>query len=367
MADSPAITYEGIDHSEHDAQFRRDYSLPGDRLRVDPSARITGVDTKELTDTLGTGVLTVSRTVMSGRDVDGIMGTRTEVIPTYEFEGVEGRFSAKAFQHELGEGGAHAIVAVRDGELWSVPMSTNGKGELTAVEGPPREITGFTGKHLADLHPDGVEGLKADISSEGNQAVIADVYHRNAVSFEDRTGPIEVVGMPMIYGAPSADEFAMASKAIDAAAFEKRVGEVVRDSEKLLQNGGLEHEDGRERTEITDLLGALDARRREPTMQNSGHVLDAAEATLGMMDDAGLSGRPAWDKLAYSVEAAGRAGDALLRSSYADLGLQPAAARQMESLARQHDDAMDAHSTKPSALNPAAKGAALASQAGRGM
>lgn len=367
MADEPAITYEGIDHSEHDAQFRRDYALPGDRLRVDPSARIAGVDIRSLADTLGQEPLTVARTVLSGRDVEGVLGTRTEVIPTYEFEGVEGRFSAKAFQHELGEGGAHSIVAVRDGEMWSVPMATNGKGEMTQAEGPAREIVGFAGKRLEDLHPEGVEGLKTEIGSEGRRAIIADVYHRNAVAFDDRTGPINVVAMPMIYGSPDDREMAIASPMIDAAAFEKRIGEVVRDSEALLRSGGLGHEDGRERSEVTDLVGALDARRREPTMQNSGHVLDAANATLGMLDDNGQSGRPGWEKLAYSVEAAERAGDTLLKGRYADLGITAAAARDMESLARQHDGAMDAAEPRPAAPSQAARGAALASQAGRGM
>ena len=366
MADAPTITYEGIDHSEHEAMFRKDYAMPGERLRVNPSAKIHDVDMKELETKLGTDALTISKTVMTGvHEKDIIGGERTMVIPTYEFEGVEGRYSAKAFQHELGESGAHAIVAVRDGEMWSVPMTTNGKGEMTDVEGPAREIVGFTGRHLDNLHPEGVEGLKTEIGSEGNQAVIADVYSRNAVAFEDRTGPINVVAMPMVYGAPNEREMALASPAIDTAIFEKRIGEVARDSEALLRVGGMEDQDGRERSEITDLVDALDARKREPSMKNGGYVLDAANATLGMMDDNSMSSRPVFDKLAYSVEAAERAGDAVLRHRYADLGLEPAVARQMEALSKQHDEAMDA--PKPSAPNQAARGAAMASQAGRGV
>jgi len=362
MADAPTITYEGDDTSEHDERFRRLYAMPGERLRVDPKARVEGVAGSTLGETIGTEPLTVSRTVMTGE--------QPYVRPEYEFEGVEGRFSAGLFQHEKGEQNMHAVLEMRDSEMWAVPIEikfgneAEGTKDVVTLQGPAREITGFTGRSTDQIHPEGLEGMRSEVA---NGSFTADLYVRNATTFEDSTGPVEVVAMPMSYGAPSELESAVAGPAIDAAAFEKRVGEVVRDSEALLRTGGLEHENGGERSEITDLVGALDARRREPTMQNSGHVLDAANATLGMMDDTGQSGRPGWDKLAYSVEAAERAGDTLLKNRYADLGLTAASARDMESLAKQHDDAVEAGTSKPNAPSPAIKGAVLASQAARSM
>jgi hypothetical protein len=361
MADGP-ITYEGDDTSEHDERFRRQYALPGDRLRIKAETRVEGVVAADVAETIGTDPLTVSKTVLTGE--------RPYVRPEYEFEGVEGRFNAAFFQHEKGEQGMHAVLQMRDSELWAVPIDIKfgnpeeGTPDVVSLTGPAREITGFAGRSTDEIHPDGLTGLRDEAAKD---AFTADLYVRNATAFEDRTGPVEIVAMPMSYGALSDLQSAVATPAIDEAAFEKRVGEVVRDSEALLKAGGLEREDGSERTEITDLAGALDARRREPTMQNSGQVLDAANATLGMMDDVGQSGRPGWEKLAYSVEAAERAGDTLLKNRYADLGLTAAAARDMETLARQHDEAMDADAGRPGTPSPALKGAVLASQAGRGM
>ncbi|MFZ3482035.1 hypothetical protein [Sphingomonas sp. 3-13AW] len=356
MADSP-ITYEGDDTSVHEATFVKHYALPGDKLRVDPRARIEGVNTQALVDDLGTDVLTVSKTVMKGEGA--------YVLPTYEFEGVEGRFNAKAFQHELGEAGMHGVIAMRDGEMWAVPMETK-EGKLIAVEGPAREIVGLTGKLADEIHPEGLDGLRKELEEGAFQV---DLYHRNATSFDDQTGPVNIVAMPMTYGRPADDELAIANRAIDTAVFEKRIGEVVRDSAALLKDlvqlGGGSHEDGRERSEITELVDALNARTRAPTVQNGGRVLDAAEATLGMLDDIGRSNSGDFDALATSVEAAGRAGDALLRSRYSDLGLEPAAARDMESLARAHDEAMDAG--QKAAPSTAVAGAAMAAMSQRGM
>jgi len=361
MADSP-ITYEGDDISEHDERFRKQYALPGDRLRLKPETRVEGVPAADVAETVGTDPLTVSKTVLTGE--------RPYVRPEYEFEGVEGRFNAAFFQHEKGEKGMHAVLEMREGELWAVPIDIKfgnpeeGTKDVVSLTGPAREITGLAGRSTDEIHPDGFAGLRDEAARE---AFTADLYVRNATSFEDRTGPVEIVAMPMSYGALSDLQSAVATPAIDEAAFQKRIGEVARDSEALLKAGGLEREDGGERSEITDLVGALDARRREPTMQNGGQVLDAANATLGMMDDVGQSGRPGWEKLAYSVEAAERAGDTLLKNRYADLGITAAAARDMESLAKQHDDAMDAGTARPNAPSAAVRGAALASQAGRGV
>lgn len=361
MADEPAITYEGIEHSEHDAMFRKAYALPGERLRVDPAARILTIDVKEIEAVLGREPLTVSKTVMSGID-DG--GTRSSVIPEYEFEGVEGRFHAKAFQHEKGESGMHAVVAMRDGEMWTVPMDENDGGKILAPNAVAREIVGFAGRNQDDIHPEGLDGLKKELSSNENPTMLADVYHRNAVAFGDRTGPIEVVAMPMVYGAPEEAQTRAAGMLIDQAVFEKRINEVSRNADGVLRKGGLETADGHEPPEVTEMLDALQARSKEPSPRNSGAVLDAAEAMLGMMDDRSLSRGKDFDDLSRSVDAAGRAGDAVLRNRYSDLGLEPAAARDMESLARQHDAAMDAGTTKadqtPSRPSAASIGAASA-------
>lgn len=352
MADSP-ITYEGDDTSDHDERFRRQYALPGDRLRVDPEARVEGVEGAKLAETLGTDPLTVSKTVMTGE--------QPYVRPEYEFEGVDGRFSTRLFQHEKGEQSMHAVIMMRDEEMWAIPIDTKygnseeGTKDVVTQQGPAREITGFAGRMTDEIHPEGLEGMRAEVLGGG---FTAELYVRNAKDFGDRTGPIDIVAMPMAYGGPSEMEAHVANVAIDQAAFDKRIGEVVRDSEQLLKSAGLEAPDGGERSEITDLVGAIDAHRRQPTPQNAGNVLDAAGATLGMMDDASLSSHPSFDRLATSVEAAERAGDTLLARRYSDLGMTAAAARDMESLARQHDDAMEAgDKPRPTA---AVAGAAMA-------
>lgn len=238
----------------------------------------------------------------------------------------------------------HAVVVMRDEELWAVPVDIKygnpeeNTQDVATPEGPAREIVGLAGRMTDSIHPDGLEGLRAE-ALQG--PFMADLYVRNATTFEDRTGPIDVVAMPMSYGAPFAQAAEVASAAIDEAAFNKRIGEVARDSEQLLRSGGLEAPDGGERSEITELVGALDAHRRQPTPERAGNLLDAAGATLGMLDDNALSSHPSFDRLATSVDAAERAGDALLKSRYSDLGLAPGVARDMEALARQHDAAMD--------------------------
>jgi hypothetical protein len=352
MADSP-ITYEGDDTRDHDERFRRLYAMPGDRLRVDPKARVEGTDGATVAETTGSEPLTVSKTVMTGE--------QGMVRPEYEFEGVKGRFNARFFQHELGEQGMYAVLAMRDSEMWAVPVDIqyakegDARGDVVTLQGPAREIVGFAGKMTDEIHPDGVEGMRKEL---GEGAFTGEIYVRNATSFEDKAGPVNIVAMPMSYGAPSERESAVAGAAIDAAVFEKRIDEVARDSAAVLKLGIASHVDGGEPSEVSELADALDARKREPSPRSSGRVLDAAEAMLGMLDDRSLSNSGAFEALSTSVDAAARPGDDVLRSRYADLGLQPAVARQMEALASQHDAAVgDSTSTRPTA---AVAGAAMA-------
>ena len=354
------ITYEGIDHSEHDAMFRRDYALPGDKIRVDPSARIVGVDMKEIEGKLGLDVLTVSKTIMTGQHEEDIVGgTRTSVIPRYEFEGVEGRFPAKAFQPELGAISALGVLAVQDGRLWAVPMNSNGQGDVESVKGPAREVVGFAGKHQDQLDPEGLPGMKAHI---GDQPQLGEFYYQSATSFEDQVGPVNLLAAPWMSNADT-KEAALATRAINLAVFEQSIDDVVVKSQDILrQHNSWE---GQEPGEVNDLLNAIHDRTKEPSARNSGGVLDAAEAMLGMLDDRSLSNSKSFDALATSVDQAGKAADRVLSEQYADLGITPAAARQMEALTREHDKAIeDLESSKPSLAN---KGAAMAAMAGRGV
>ena len=367
MADEPAITYEGPhadQFSKDDETTRKLYSLPGDRLRVDPSVRLSGVDVEEVAKNLGQEVLTVSKTILETEQGS------VYVTPRYEFEGIEGRFSTKMFQHEKGEGGAHSMVAMRDGEMWMVPLDENNEGKILAPDAVAREVVGFTGKMQDSIHPEGMTGMKEEVASNKDAVMLADVYYRNVVAFGDKTGPVEIVGMPMAYGEPDKAQLDGSRGLIDEAVFEKRIGEVARDADNVLRKGGLETADGREPYEVTEMVDALQARTTTPSPRNSGAVLDAAEAMLGMMYDRSLSRGKEFDDLSRSVEAAGKAGDEVLRSRYSDIGLEPAAAKDIESLARRHDAAMDAGDTKtestPSRPSAASIGAASAAMMQQG-
>lgn len=211
MADQ-GITYEGVSMREHDEQFRRNYYLPGESVRLDEKVRVHGIDRDALAETLGREPLTITKTIATGDEVDNGMGGKTpSILVEYEFEGHEGRHNAKSFQNELGHEHMYGIVMAREDKLWLVPMPEDLAPDPMAT-GPAREIVGVTGRGTDELvHPEGLSGL----TSEASSSPLSGEFHYQPASFGAAEGNVMIYAIPWMGGASPGEE-AAAVRAIDA-------------------------------------------------------------------------------------------------------------------------------------------------------
>lgn len=216
-----SISYEGIDRSDQDAEFKADYYLPGDKVRLNENVQVSGVDREDLKERLGLSSepdastadpLLISKTVVRGVERENILGNMEQrSFVEYEFEGQSGRFPAHSFQNERGDEHVYGVVAVEQDKMWLIPFDPNldPMAEAPRMLGEPREIV----KSLISADPvvnaDNLAIMKHDV---GQDAVSGEFVFRPQ-SFGDKSGPIDLVSAPWMSSA-YANEREMATKAI---------------------------------------------------------------------------------------------------------------------------------------------------------
>jgi hypothetical protein len=210
------LTYEGIDASEHEASWLKGMDLPGERVRIDTEARISGVDVHEKMDQLGMDPLTISKSIVRTEEREDILGNKgTSTFLEYEFEGKEGRHPAKQFMEEAGREHMYAAVVVKDDRMWAVPLvEDEARRDGTMVlDGPAREIVGYAGKDLDQLHPDGFAAFRDEVREEGGASGEFYVQARDGFG---SPGPLNILNAPWT-SSLSMDERAIAEPAIEKA------------------------------------------------------------------------------------------------------------------------------------------------------
>jgi hypothetical protein len=210
------ITYEGIDASEHEESWLKSLHMPGDKVRFDSEAKVSGIDPHDTMDALGTEPLTVSKAIARGVETpNGMGGTRTAVMLEYEFEGKEGRHNAKQFMEEGGREHMYGVMLVRDDRMWAVPLVEDEvkRDGTMVVDGPAREVVGFAGKDRDELDPGGFPGMKDYVREENGAAGEFYVQPRDGYG---SPGPVNILNIPWQSGV-SFEEMGLAMGQIDKA------------------------------------------------------------------------------------------------------------------------------------------------------
>lgn len=210
------LTYEGIDASEHEASWLRGMDLPGERVRIDTEARVFGVDVHEKMDQLGMDPLTISKSIVRTEEREDFLGDKgTSTYLEYEFEGKEGRHPAKQFMEEGGREHMYAAIIVKDDRMWAVPLTEDEveRDGTMVLAGPAREIVGYAGKDLDQLHPDGFTAFRDEVREEGGTSGEFYVQARDGFG---SPGPLNILNSPWTSSLP-ADERAIAEPAIEKA------------------------------------------------------------------------------------------------------------------------------------------------------
>ena len=207
------LEYEGLDMSEHDLQWRRSLDGVGEKVRLDSDQRVSGIDQNASIALFGDDELTISKAIVRGEEVsDGFGGSRTAAILEYEFEGHEGRHNANQFMEAEGREHAYGVLMVEDGRAWLTPIDIT-DFDNPKVLGEAREIFGYAGKIHTDHHPDGIDGVISEISSEG--PISGEHYFRPRDGYGS-SGPIALYSSP--WQAPASEqEIGIGEKAIKAA------------------------------------------------------------------------------------------------------------------------------------------------------
>lgn len=212
----PGITYEGIDASKDEDRWLQSMDLPGEKVRIDTEARIHGVDIHDLMDQLGMDPLTISKSIVrTEMNPDGMGGQREGTYLEYEFEGKEGRHTAKQFMEEGGREHMYAVMLVKNDRMWAAPMVEDrdrGDGSML-LEGPAVEIVGFTGKDLDQLHPEGFAAFLGEVREENG---VAGEFYVQARDGFGSQGPVNIMNSPWS-SSVSPDERVIAEAAIDKA------------------------------------------------------------------------------------------------------------------------------------------------------
>ena len=192
----PGLTYEGIDASEHEASWLRGMDLPGERVRIDTEARVFGVDVHEKMDQLGMDPLTISKSIVRTEEREDFLGDKgTSTYLEYEFEGKEGRHPAKQFMEEGGREHMYAAIIVKDDRMWAVPLTEDEveRDGTMVLAGPAREIVGYAGKDLDQLHPDGFTAFRDEVREEGGTSGEFYVQARDGFG---SPGPLNILNSP---------------------------------------------------------------------------------------------------------------------------------------------------------------------------
>jgi len=203
-----SITYEGIDISEDGGMAEnfpslRGLKLPGDEVRIDHARQVKGHPSSELEEKLGSDVLIVSKTIVTGTQEDnGIGGSYLAMRPELEFVGHEGRHPAGAFMDHRGEEHAYGMLAVEGGKLWMLPFNGDIDPNVASeVVGAPREVVGFLEGETPREREDNFLILKHEMEQEPSSG---EFYFRPQ-SFGDKAGPVELITSPWMSGAWSGE------------------------------------------------------------------------------------------------------------------------------------------------------------------
>jgi hypothetical protein len=215
---SSKVVYEGVDVSDRDEMIRRDAALPGEQVSI--AFRDDGRPKVGPEAGLGDGPLTVSGLFVTGErmPVDEDRSVLMHSVE-YEFEGREGRHATAGFQAAGGQGHAYGVLTMVDDRLLMTPLDYENSDldSQPRVAGATREILESAGRSaFAFVHPEGFEGLKAQVGkepagpeSEGGPMV--GEFNFDTVRAGDATGPVRIAGMPWT-STPSEVELDLAKK-----------------------------------------------------------------------------------------------------------------------------------------------------------
>lgn len=200
-----SIRYEGIDLSTDPERYPTDaLRLPGDEVRIDHTRNIYGdsqnrLDTKGLEAHLGEDALTISKTIVTGRERDdGMGGTEVVMRTEHEFVGKEGRYPAVAFMDHRGEHFTYGMLAVENDRLWLVPMEDNGNPQFNSeISGAPREVMGFVQGKTEREREDSLALLRHEVE----QAPQSGEFYYRPEMFGDMSGRIDILASPFMAGA----------------------------------------------------------------------------------------------------------------------------------------------------------------------
>lgn len=224
------LQYEGLDMSEHDLQWRKSMDGVGEKVRL----RNDLPDRSEndvAPEAFAGRELTISKAIVRSYETsDGFGGTRNAAALEYEFEGETGRHNANQFIEAAGRDHSFGVMMVKDDRLWLTPIDIEDY-ENPKLDGPAREIVGYAGKSTADQDPEGIDGIKKEILSEGPSA--GEYYHRPQNGY-NAPGPIELYSSPWQSGA---DEKQIL---IAEAAIKDAIAQEGKAPERILSKGPVE-------------------------------------------------------------------------------------------------------------------------------
>ncbi|MAM83296.1 MAG: hypothetical protein CL472_01270 [Acidobacteria bacterium] len=231
------LQYEGLDMSDHDLQWRKSMDGVGEKVRLKndlieaPGSKDS--DNNIAPESFASRELTISKAIVRGQEAsDGFGGTRTAAYLEYEFEGEPGRYNANQFIEAEGRDHAFGVMMVKDNRLWMAPIDVE-DFDNPKLDGPAREIVGYAGKSILDQDPDGIDGVKKEILSEGPNA--GEYYYRPRDGF-DAPGPIELYSSPWQSGADE-KQILVAKNAINDA-----IAQEGKAPERILSKGPAEAE-----------------------------------------------------------------------------------------------------------------------------
>jgi hypothetical protein len=184
----------------------------GDKVRLAEGPTGDKYQTEFLDD-----VMTIKQTVVvGGVQSNGMGGTYPVMTPQYEFEGINGRWPAVAFQHERGDEHAVAVIMERHDRLWMVPLTEEAARGNEVEVLPAREIK----KTDFPLSMDGYDAneLKKEAAEK---PIMGEFTFRPIDGYKKETGPVELSFIPWSSGASEA-EVEKAAKSIDNVVAEER-------------------------------------------------------------------------------------------------------------------------------------------------
>lgn len=191
------IHYEGLDMSEHDLQWRKTMDDVGEKVRLNPDFiernREQDSSWNIAPESFADRELTIAKVIVRGEEAhDGFGGTRPSAIAEYEFEEEPGRYNANQFIEAAGRDHAFGVTMVKDERLWLVPLDVKDYDNPT-LDGPAREIVGYTGKALEAQNPNGIEDFKDHLKDQGPSA--GEYYYRSRDGYQ-ADGPVELYSSP---------------------------------------------------------------------------------------------------------------------------------------------------------------------------